>query len=216
MNVKVPSGEAWIKGHFYENTALETLAIGTANPTNPRIDRIVVRLDWTNNTIYLAVLQGVPAASPNPPAVTMNSAIWDINLANVRVNAGVTTIATGDVSDIRQLISSSAEYWTPVTLENSWLHEDFNGLSYRMIGPDLQLEGKIRSGVVTGNTTVGRIPLEILPPGRQIMIRAIGIDAGGLASNVYLWVHATTREIKLYGSGQTNIIFDGTTIRDVR
>lgn len=107
MQVKVRTGAAWIMGHFYENDAEVTLSIATSNPTNPRIDRVVLRLDWTNNTIDLAVLTGTPAASPTPPSVTQSSTIWEISLAQVYVGAAVSTIAAGNVTDERTWAGSN-------------------------------------------------------------------------------------------------------------
>jgi hypothetical protein len=101
MQVKTKSGAVWIKGHYFESDVEETLAIGTADPSNPRIDRVIIRLDWTANTIDLAVIQGTPAASPELPVITQNSSRWEIPLAQIRVNAGVTTIVAGDVTDDR-------------------------------------------------------------------------------------------------------------------
>ena len=42
MQVKVRTGRAFIRGHFYENDAETALSIATANATNPRIDRVVL------------------------------------------------------------------------------------------------------------------------------------------------------------------------------
>jgi hypothetical protein len=101
MQVKVKSGQAWMKGHFYQSDAEVILAIAAANSSNPRIDRVIVRVDWTANTIQLSVLQGIPAASPTAPALTQNSSRWEISLAQVYVAANATTIASGNVTDER-------------------------------------------------------------------------------------------------------------------
>lgn len=106
MQAKVRTGAAWIKGHYYESDTEETLAIGAADSINPRIDRVIIRLDWTANTVQLAVLQGVAAVSPVAPALTQNSSRWEISLAQVRVNANVTTIAAGNVTDERPMASA--------------------------------------------------------------------------------------------------------------
>jgi hypothetical protein len=107
MQVKVRSGAAWIMGHFYENDAEEILSIAASNPSNPRIDRVVLRLDWSNNQIQLAVLTGTPAASPTPPSLTQSSTIWEISLAQVYVGAAVSTIAAGNVTDERTWAGSN-------------------------------------------------------------------------------------------------------------
>lgn len=101
MQVKVPSGRAWIEGHFFESDAQETVAIGAANATNPRIDRVVLRADFTANTVDIAVLAGTPAVTPAAPAVTQSTTVWEISLAQVLVDAAVATIAAGKVTDER-------------------------------------------------------------------------------------------------------------------
>ncbi|MBT2727832.1 hypothetical protein J7E63_12875 [Bacillus sp. ISL-75] len=112
MQVKAKSGQAWIKGHFFESDVEEVLAISTADSTNPRIDRVIVRLDWAENTIQLAVLQGVPAVSPSAPALTQNTSRWEISLAQVRVNANVSTITAGNITDERAFTRAQAVLWS--------------------------------------------------------------------------------------------------------
>jgi hypothetical protein len=69
MQVKVDTGRAWVAGHFYENDAQRTLAIASNSSGNPRIDRVVVRADFTANTITALVITGTPAASPSPSSI---------------------------------------------------------------------------------------------------------------------------------------------------
>lgn len=132
MQVKVKTGAAWIQGHYYESSAEEILPIATANATNPRIDRIILRLNWTDNTIGLAVLQGTPAASPTAPAVTRNFAQWELSLAQVRVNAGVITITAANVTDERTFTNLfSRSYLSLVqTLQEVIAHNTWTKLSF--------------------------------------------------------------------------------------
>jgi hypothetical protein len=101
MQVKTDSGGAWVEGFYFKSTAQETLAIAASDPALDRIDRVVVQLNWTTNIIDLVVLTGTPAGSPTAPALTQNTAIWEIALAQVAVDAAVVTIAAGDVTDER-------------------------------------------------------------------------------------------------------------------
>lgn len=103
MQVKVKSGGAWIEGFYFESDAEETVAIGAADGSNPRVDVVVVRLDWSGNTIDFAVLEGTAAVSPVAEAVTQSSATWEIALAEVYVDTGVVTIAAGKVTDRRTM-----------------------------------------------------------------------------------------------------------------
>ena len=101
MNVKVKSGQAFLEGFFFESDAQETLSIATAHGTLARIDRVIARLDRTNNIITLAVLTGTPNASPSAPTLTQTDTLWEISLARVAVGAGVTNISAGNVTDER-------------------------------------------------------------------------------------------------------------------
>jgi hypothetical protein len=116
LQVKVKSGNAWIQGFFFQTTAETILPISTPDVSNPRIDRVAIQVDWTNNNISLVVLQGTPAASPTPPALTQSTAIWQISLAQVYVGANVSTIAAGNITDER----FPSPLITP-TLLNGWV-----------------------------------------------------------------------------------------------
>lgn len=109
MNVKVKTGQALVRGHYYESTALETLTIPAADTSNPRIDRVILRLDPAANSILLVVLPGTPSSSPSAPALTQTDAgVYEISLARVLVPAAAVTILPGDVTDERTIF----EPWT--------------------------------------------------------------------------------------------------------
>lgn len=104
--VKVNSGSAWVMGHYYENDAQEILAIAPADATNPRIDRVVLRLNWSANIVDTAVIPGTPAATPIAPDLVRDTTSWDVPLALVRVNAAVVTITAGNVTPGRLFAGS--------------------------------------------------------------------------------------------------------------
>jgi hypothetical protein len=107
MVVSAASGRAQVTGFFYENDAALALTIAAADATNPRIDTVVLRLDRAANSTALAVLTGTPAASPVPPALTQTDALYELPLADVRVNAAVGVINAGDVTDRRTFTSNA-------------------------------------------------------------------------------------------------------------
>jgi hypothetical protein len=84
------------------NDATETLTVTTADPTNPRIDRVVMTIrdayySGAFNDVIFQVLAGTPAGSPTAPATPANS----ISLATIAVGAGVTSILTANITDTR-------------------------------------------------------------------------------------------------------------------
>jgi hypothetical protein len=113
MQVKVKTGKAWIKGHYYVSDTEVTLPIATANATNPRIDRVTVRADFGANSIVLAVVQGTPAASPALPPLTQTTAVWEIPVAEVTVAAGAVTIAASAVVDGREQVATKGDRFDP-------------------------------------------------------------------------------------------------------
>jgi len=102
MQIKVRSGQAMVRGHYYQNTAEVALTVDAADPDNPRIDTVVLELDPSANKIELKVITGVAESSPSPePVVQTDAGIYQIKLADIAVGAGVFTITAGNVTDQR-------------------------------------------------------------------------------------------------------------------
>lgn len=133
MNVSVAAGAAILKdGLLYTKDAAQNVAITTADGTNPRIDSVVIRATRRGETeegnASIVVIAGTPAGSPVAPSLTQTSATWDTWLADVLVDAGVTSIASGKVTDRRSyavrllpppgnngdLMTVSGGQWVPV------------------------------------------------------------------------------------------------------
>ncbi|GIO57928.1 hypothetical protein [Paenibacillus cineris] len=102
-NVSLSTGFAWINGYVYSvyDSAL-TLPIQPAT-TQDRIDRVILRLDTSVQTrkIRALVVQGLPSASPTPPALNRSGSIFDLSLAQVRVVANSSIILPGNITDER-------------------------------------------------------------------------------------------------------------------
>lgn len=91
MTVAVAAGQARIGGYFPFEVG-ENVTIATADTTNDRIDLIVI--DYNG---VVSRVGGTAAAKPVPPAVPANS----LQLAQVYVAAGVTSIVAGAIKDKR-------------------------------------------------------------------------------------------------------------------
>jgi hypothetical protein len=113
MTAKVKTGDALVRGHYYSSTAETSLTIAAAHASLARIDRVILRLDPSANTIILAVLTGVPDAAPSPLALTQTDGdVYEFPVALVAVGAGVTTIAPGNITDQRVILASTATLQT--------------------------------------------------------------------------------------------------------
>ena len=108
LAVRINTGEAWVQGFWYQNTAYLTKSLAAADPDNDRIDRIVLRLDTTTNfKISIEVLTGTPAGSPEAPALTQTASIYEISLAQVLVEEDVTSVADAKITDERTFAAVS-------------------------------------------------------------------------------------------------------------
>lgn len=101
-SVKVNTGQVIINGAMYEVDAFETVNIADNASGNPRIDRIVARLDYVNRLMEIDVVAGTPAASPTAPALTQTVSTYEISLALVAVANGFTTIEDAQITDQRE------------------------------------------------------------------------------------------------------------------
>jgi hypothetical protein len=116
MSVRIASGWAAIVGttqsnmgtYVAYNDAQVTVAITTADPTNPRIDLICMTVNdsyysGSSNNVAFQVVAGTPAGSPVAPALPANS----ISLATVAVAAGALSITSGNITDTRVLVTTN-------------------------------------------------------------------------------------------------------------
>jgi hypothetical protein len=116
MSVRVATGWAAVIGttqanmgvYTAYNDATATLTVTTADPTNPRIDRVVMTIrdayyTGVNNDVIFQVLAGTPAGSPTAPATPANS----ISLATIAVGAAVTSITAGNITDTRVEVTTN-------------------------------------------------------------------------------------------------------------
>lgn len=107
MNISVKTGAIVLKdGYVYLRETAGNVAVSASDPTNPRIDRIVLRLTREGQTqqgvVTVVVLKGTPASSPAAPALTQNATTWESSLCTIMVDAGVTAIASNKVTDERR------------------------------------------------------------------------------------------------------------------
>lgn len=97
LNWSVATGAALIKGFAaIVDTAAATGTLSAADPSLPRIDTVV--LSWAYNsgapTLSVTQVTGTPASSPVAPTLTQNDTTYQLPLADMRVNAGATTVAS--------------------------------------------------------------------------------------------------------------------------
>lgn len=106
LSVVVNPGKGIVDYHWFKVEAKTSLELEPADVILNRKDRIVVRCDYTNRKVYLAVVTGTPAQNPEIPSLTRNETIYEIALANVYVGKNQTYISKANINDERPNDSS--------------------------------------------------------------------------------------------------------------
>lgn len=106
LKVTVGAGRGWVHpsrftGYSITKREADTLAMPLADPSLPRIDRIVMRYDAGARAASLQVLQGTASSTPTAPAISRTELIYDLCLAEITRPAGSTSITTGQIIDTR-------------------------------------------------------------------------------------------------------------------
>ena len=106
LTVIVGAGRGWVHpsrftGYSITKREADTLALPLADPSLPRIDRIVMRYDAGARAASLQVLQGTASSTPTAPAISRTELIYDLCLAEITRPAGSTAVTTGQITDTR-------------------------------------------------------------------------------------------------------------------
>lgn len=109
MNIIVQAGIAFVQASSASNAGLytavldanATLTVATSDPTNPRIDNVIIQvndLGTSSSTVVVALQTGTPAPSPVAPTLPANSLL----LGTVAVAANASSIIGANLTDQRQ------------------------------------------------------------------------------------------------------------------
>ena len=106
LKVTVGAGRGWVHpsrfpGYSITQRESDTLTMPLADPSLPRIDRIVMRYDAGARAASLQVLQGTASSTPTAPAISRTELIYDLCLAEITRPAGSTAVTTGQITDTR-------------------------------------------------------------------------------------------------------------------
>ena len=114
MTVSVSDGVGWLANDkadgtvFWNDTKEQTgselqLTIPLSDPILPRIDRVVVSWDTVDYATKprIEVLKGTADSTPSAPALTNNSLLRQISLAQISVSEAASKIAASDITDER-------------------------------------------------------------------------------------------------------------------
>ena len=101
MTVTLSAGYGYINGYKYENTAPLTFSIGVADGVLNRKDAIFIRYSKLGRAIKAYKIAGTPGASAVAPSIVRTEDYYDLCVAIISVNAGITAIPQSLIEDTR-------------------------------------------------------------------------------------------------------------------
>ena len=132
-------GVVWWIDHEAVNGSKMKKPIDPADSALNRIDRIIVEWKTTNYVDYpeVKVLKGSLASNPTAPALTNNSTVRQISLAQVYVAAGTTAITASMITDERLNPSVCGLVTESISIDTTVMQNQFEAL-LRSIQAELQ------------------------------------------------------------------------------
>lgn len=104
--VTISRGIVWINNKEFSGKVAamkssETIDMGIAPSTNPRIDVIALQFNANNNETTLSYKKGKESVSPVMPEIQRDSALYEFYLCSIYRRVGATSITWNDVTDLR-------------------------------------------------------------------------------------------------------------------
>ncbi|WP_313758573.1 hypothetical protein [Tissierella sp.] len=101
MTVTVKAGKAWIDGYILINDDDYILNIDVADGVLNRIDRVVLRYDVVGREIRIEIKKGTFASSPVAPSLQRDADVYELGIADIRINRGAVSITQANITDLR-------------------------------------------------------------------------------------------------------------------
>lgn len=175
MNLSIDVGGAWIEGHwFFSDTSFTDFSVPAAPVGDMgRIDRVVLRLDTSvsKRSIEFAYKEGDPAQQPTAPELTRSGAVYELALADITVNAGVTSISQSNIKDQRSNVDLCGIILTINDLKANInaVQEEISGINKLTYVPISSLGTNVAKATInTGNPPVSGLKTGVLKNNNEL------------------------------------------------
>jgi microcystin-dependent protein len=191
MKVNVASGRARIQGYWYDEDTPYMAMIDTADPTYPRIDRIILLLEiGTPRQISVKTLPGTASATPSAPSL---SGIAALSLVQVYVAAGATTITSGNLTDERDDLSvCGIASVSKARFSELMISQDFNLVNHKFTNlpapvnsTDISRKKYIDDAMTGGVFGTTNVEIAFWPGNAAIPSGWLELDGSSLSTTIY-------------------------------
>ena len=224
MGVNISVGDAKVDYSTYGYTvwtdAVVAVGITTADPSNPRIDRIVGYVDLSvvpdsanaNNPgiLKFMAIAGTPAASPSAPSdVTVQASVGAsnpyFNIASVLVGTGVTTIDDTKITDTRVFVTIPSNSIPDGSVTNAKVATGIDGV--KLSAGTVPNTALSTSAILLGYAQITS-PVTATTLATTGLTVTVAVPAGGRKVKVTAW--ADSMQNSNAGAYVQLFIFDGT------
>lgn len=101
MQIIIRPGKGWINGYWLTNDEDYIYTMEKGDATLNRIDRMVMRLDYTERKMSVGIKKGAMSLSPVAPTLKRDADAYELALADIYVPKGALTISQAAITDTR-------------------------------------------------------------------------------------------------------------------
>lgn len=205
--IEVLIGSALVQGIEYLNDATVSFTIAGNASGNPRIDTVILRADYVAQTVRLAVLQGNPAGSPTPLALTQTPGVtWEIPLADIAVANGFVSITNANITPRHEWVNAASGVYLDNVLNNSGGTLETGDVviwdtsTDRAVITTTTADDKLLAGIWVGRTANGGYG-RVLKSGIGYVLASAAITRGNLLST-----YTVAKQAAAISSGANNAV----------
>lgn len=101
MTVKIGDGSGWINGYFVTVAGGHSVTLEAASGAGTRIDSIIMQWNSNDRKINIISKSGTASGDPQPVELQRDAELWELELAQITVGAGVSSVDQTKIKDMR-------------------------------------------------------------------------------------------------------------------
>lgn len=101
MTVKIGDGSGWINGYFVTVAGGHSVTLEAASGAGTRIDSIIMQWNSNDRKINIIAKSGTASGDPKPVTLQRDAELWELELAQITVGAGVSSVDQTKIKDMR-------------------------------------------------------------------------------------------------------------------